>query len=98
MVRRYRSNRLCCSRSIDIENAKARVGDKVALQGNMDPSMLYAPLPRIEQEVSKILTGFGDGGTGHVFNLGHGIHPDVNPDHAGHFIESVHRLSKPYHQ
>ena len=84
--------------AIDIENAKARVGDKVALQGNMDPSMLYAPLPRIEQEVSKILAGFGKGGTGHVFNLGHGIHPDVNPEHAGHFIESVHRLSKPYHK
>ena len=50
--------------TIDIENAKARVGDKVALQGNMDPSMLYAPLPRIEQEVSKILSGFGEGGTG----------------------------------
>ena len=83
--------------TIDIENAKARVGDKVALQGNMDPSMLYAPLPRIEQEVSKILAGFGHGGTGHVFNLGHGIQPDVNPEHAGHFIESVHRLSKQYH-
>ena len=84
--------------TIDIENAKARVGDKVALQGNMDPSMLYAPLPRIEQEVSKILTGFGEGGTGHVFNLGHGIHPDVDPAHAGHFIDSVHRLSKPFHK
>jgi uroporphyrinogen decarboxylase len=83
--------------TIDIDKAKARVGDKVALQGNMDPSMLYAPLPRIEEEVSKILAGFGQGGTGHVFNLGHGIHPDVNPEHAGHFIESVHRLSKPYH-
>ena len=83
--------------TIDIENAKARVGDKVALQGNMDPSMLYAPVERIEQEVAKILAGFGHGGTGHVFNLGHGIHPDVNPDHAGHFIESVHRLSKAYH-
>jgi len=83
--------------TIDIEVAKARIGDKVALQGNMDPSMLYAPTARIEQEVAKILHGFGNGGTGHVFNLGHGIHPDVNPDHAGHFIESVHRLSKPYH-
>ncbi|QOL26613.1 uroporphyrinogen decarboxylase [Thalassotalea sp. LPB0316] len=84
--------------TIDIENAVARVGDKVALQGNMDPSMLYAPKERIEQEVAKILAGFGDKGTGHVFNLGHGIHPDVNPEHAGHFIEAVHRLSKPYHK
>ena len=84
--------------TINIEDAVARVGDKVALQGNMDPSMLYAPKPRIEQEVSKILTGYGDKGTGHVFNLGHGIHPDVDPEHAGHFIESVHRLSKPFHK
>lgn len=84
--------------TIDIENAVARVGDKVALQGNMDPSMLYAPKERIEQEVAKILAGYGDKGTGHVFNLGHGIHPDVNPEHAGHFIEAVHRLSKQYHK
>ncbi len=83
--------------TIDIEAAKARIGSKVALQGNMDPSMLYAPLPRIEQEVAKILEGFGQGGTGHVFNLGHGIHPDVDPEHAAHFINAVHRLSKPYH-
>ena len=84
--------------TINIEDAKARIGDKVALQGNMDPSMLYAPKERIEQEVATILKGFGDTGTGHVFNLGHGIHPDVNPEHAGHFIEAVHRLSKPYHK
>lgn len=83
--------------TIDIEAAKARIGSKVALQGNMDPSMLYAPLPRIEQEVAKILEGFGQGGTGHVFNLGHGIHPDVDPEHAAHFINAVHRLSKSYH-
>lgn len=84
--------------TIDIADAKARVGDKVALQGNMDPSMLYAPVERIEQEVATILAGFGAGGTGHVFNLGHGIHLDVDPEHAKYFIEAVHRLSKPYHQ
>ncbi|SET16932.1 uroporphyrinogen decarboxylase [Thalassotalea agarivorans] len=84
--------------TIDIENAKARVGDKVALQGNMDPSMLYAPKERITEEVEKILAGYGDTGTGHVFNLGHGIHPDVNPEHAGHFINEVKRLSKAYHK
>jgi uroporphyrinogen decarboxylase len=84
--------------TIDIENAKARVGDKVALQGNMDPSMLYAPKERIEQEVAKILAGYGNTNTGHVFNLGHGIHPDVNPEHAGHFIEAVNRLSRQYHK
>lgn len=84
--------------TINIEDAKARVGEKVSLQGNMDPSMLYAPKERIEQEVATILQGFGQDNTGHVFNLGHGIHPDVNPEHAGYFIDAVHRLSKPYHQ
>lgn len=83
--------------TIDIADAKARVGDKVALQGNMDPSMLYASPARIEQEVATILEGFGEG-TGHVFNLGHGIHLDVPPEHAGVFVEAVHKLSKPYHK
>jgi len=81
----------------DIGDARRRVGDKVALQGNMDPSMLYASPARIEQEVAGILEGFGHG-NGHVFNLGHGIHQDVPPEHAGAFIDSVHRLSRPYHQ
>ncbi|KTR98619.1 uroporphyrinogen decarboxylase [Pantoea dispersa] len=81
----------------DIGEARRRVGDKVALQGNMDPSMLYAPPARIEQEVAGILEAFG-AGEGHVFNLGHGIHQDVPPEHAGAFVEAVHRLSRPYHQ
>ncbi|UYA58509.1 Uroporphyrinogen III decarboxylase [Pectobacterium sp. F1-1] len=80
----------------DIADARRRVGDKVALQGNMDPSMLYADPARIEQEVASILAGFGQG-NGHVFNLGHGIHQDVPPEHAGVFVEAVHRLSRPYH-
>ncbi|MFH4666930.1 uroporphyrinogen decarboxylase [Vibrio cidicii] len=84
--------------TINIADAKARVGDKVALQGNMDPSMLYAPHERIREEVATILEGFGQGGTGHVFNLGHGIHLDVPPENAGVFVEAVHELSKPYHQ
>ncbi|RAT12649.1 uroporphyrinogen decarboxylase [Lonsdalea populi] len=81
----------------DIADVRRRVGDKVALQGNMDPSMLYAPPARIEQEVAAILDGFGPG-NGHVFNLGHGIHQDVPPEHAGAFVDAVHRLSRPYHQ
>lgn len=81
----------------DIADARRRVGDKVAVQGNMDPSMLYAPPARIEEEVATILAGFGQG-EGHVFNLGHGIHQDVDPEHAGVFVEAVHRLSAPYHQ
>lgn len=80
----------------DIADARRRVGSRVALQGNMDPSMLYAPPARIEQEVADILAGFGQG-TGHVFNLGHGIHQDVPPEHAGVFVDAVHRLSRSYH-
>ncbi|WP_416306533.1 uroporphyrinogen decarboxylase [Neptunicella sp. SCSIO 80796] len=82
--------------TINIEDAKTRVGDKVALQGNMDPSMLYAPAERIEQEVQTILQGFGNG-SGHVFNLGHGIHLDVPPENAKVFIDAVHKFSKSYH-
>ncbi len=81
----------------EIADARRRVGDKVALQGNMDPSMLYAPPARIEEEVQNILSGFGQG-EGHVFNLGHGIHQDVPPEHAGAFVDAVHRLSRQYHQ
>jgi uroporphyrinogen decarboxylase len=83
--------------TINIAEARARVGNKVALQGNMDPSMLYAPAERIEQEVQSILDGFGHG-SGHVFNLGHGIHLDVSPENAKVFVEAVHKYSQQYHQ
>ncbi len=81
----------------DIGNARARVGDKVALQGNMDPAMLYAPKERIRQEVADILRRYGSG-SGHIFNLGHGITPDVDPEHAGAFINAVVELSAEYHR
>jgi len=81
----------------DIANARARVGDKVALQGNMDPAMLYAPKERIREEVAYILERYGSG-PGHIFNLGHGITPDVDPEHAGAFIEAVVELSPKYHR
>lgn len=81
----------------DIGQARARVGDRVALQGNMDPAMLHASPARIREEVAAILAGFGHG-EGHVFNLGHGITPEVDPAHAGAFIEAVHELSRPYHE
>ncbi|MFQ5469047.1 MAG: uroporphyrinogen decarboxylase [Gammaproteobacteria bacterium] len=83
--------------TIELSEARARVGDRVALQGNMDPCVLYASQERIREEVQTILNSFGKG-NGHVFNLGHGIHPKVNPEHAGAFIEAVHELSKPFHQ
>lgn len=78
--------------SIDIDVARARVGHKVALQGNMDPAMLYASPARIRAEVADILTRFGDG-SGHVFNLGHGITPDVDPTHAIAMFQAVRELS-----
>lgn len=81
----------------DLGTARKVVQDKVALQGNMDPSVLYAPPERIEAEVATILESYGSG-HGHVFNLGHGIHPEVNPEHAGAFIEAVHKLSPAYHK
>ncbi|RKF14437.1 uroporphyrinogen decarboxylase [Alginatibacterium sediminis] len=80
----------------DIGEARRRVGDKVALQGNMDPSMLYASPAAIKAEVQRILASYGHG-NGHVFNLGHGIHPDVDPEHAGVFINAVHEFSGQYH-
>ncbi|MBT0586928.1 uroporphyrinogen decarboxylase [Alteromonas oceanisediminis] len=82
--------------TIDIDVARARIGDKVALQGNMDPSMLYAQPQRIESEVATILAKYGHG-SGHVFNLGHGIHLDVPPKNAKVFVDAVHRLSGQYH-
>lgn len=76
--------------------ARQRVGAHVALQGNMDPAILYASPSRIRTEVGKILDAFGEG-SGHVFNLGHGITPEVDPQHAGAFINAVHELSARYH-
>lgn len=81
----------------DISDARRRVGEKVALQGNMDPTMLYASPKRIRREVATILESYGHG-SGHVFNLGHGITPEVDPEHARAFIESVHELSDKYHR
>ncbi len=80
----------------DIGAARERVGQTVALQGNMDPAVLHSNPVRIRQEVERILERFGYG-TGHVFNLGHGITPEVDPANAGAFFEAVHQLSPKYH-
>ncbi|WP_459207074.1 uroporphyrinogen decarboxylase [Pseudomonas sp. MLB6B] len=80
----------------DIGEARRRVGGQVALQGNMDPTVLYANPAAIRKEVARILASYGQG-SGHVFNLGHGITPEVDPAHAGVFIEAVHELSAQYH-
>ena len=81
----------------DIATARAQVGDRVALQGNMDPTMLYASPQRIREEVATILQGYGRG-TGHVFNLGHGITPGVNPDNVTAFVDAVQEFSPQYHE
>ena len=83
--------------TLDLADARARVGDKVALQGNMDPCVLYAKPERIEQEVKTILASYGQG-NGHVFNLGHGIHQHIDPENVGVFIDAVHEHSKAYHK
>lgn len=78
--------------TIDIGSAHHRVGDKVALQGNMDPAILRAKPEVIQREVKRILGSFGKN-DGHVFNLGHGITPDITPDNAKIFIDAVHEFS-----
>ncbi len=81
----------------DLSDARQMVDGKTALQGNMDPSILYGSEERIREEVSKILASYGQG-SGHVFNLGHGIHQTVEPQKAGAFIKAVHELSPKYHK
>jgi len=81
----------------DIGAARRRVGGRVALQGNLDPAVLYAPPAVIRERVGGILEAFGHG-SGHVFNLGHGINPDVNPEHAAALVAAVHELSAPCHR
>ncbi|MEA5445761.1 uroporphyrinogen decarboxylase [Gammaproteobacteria bacterium AB-CW1] len=82
--------------TVNIGEARKRVGDKVALQGNLDPSALNASPARIREAVAEILADFGHG-EGHVFNLGHGITPKIPPEHAGAMIDAVVRLSPQYH-
>jgi len=82
--------------TINMGDARKMVDGRVALQGNMDPSILYSSPGRIREEVATILQSYGHG-SGHVFNLGHGIHPEIDPEHPAAMIEAVHELSKPYH-
>ena len=79
--------------TIELGEAERRVGQQVALQGNLDPSVLYATPEVIVSEVNKVLNQF-KGETGHVFNLGHGITPDVNPENMKILVDAVHAYSK----
>ncbi len=81
----------------DIGAAREVAGDRVALQGNLDPSYLYASPENIRSEVRSILRRFGPG-PGHIFNLGHGILPDVPVDHAQAMVRAVHEESPAFHR
>ncbi|MDR9406556.1 MAG: uroporphyrinogen decarboxylase [Spiribacter sp.] len=83
--------------TISLTQARARVGNQVSLQGNLDPSILYAEPSVIEREVERVLAEFGHG-SGHVFNLGHGVHPQIEPDHVKAMVDAVHRLSPVWHE
>jgi len=72
----------------DLAAARAAVGGRVALQGNLDPSALFAPPDTLRAEATRVLESFG-AGPGHVFNLGHGITPDVDPDRVAVLIDAV---------
>jgi uroporphyrinogen decarboxylase len=82
--------------TISLGEARSRVGDRVALQGNLDPSVLLANRKVIRREVSETLNSFGQG-DGHVFNLGHGITPDVDPENLSALISAVWELSPGFH-
>lgn len=81
----------------DLARARREVGDRVALQGNLDPTVLLTSTECIRSEVARVLASFG-AGTGHIFNLGHGITPDVPPEHVTAMVDAVHALSPRYHQ
>ena len=77
--------------------AREYVADKVALQGNLDPATLRESPAKIRQGVADVLESYGTG-PGHVFNLGHGITPDIDPEHLGVLVDAVHSLSPAYHE
>jgi uroporphyrinogen decarboxylase len=83
--------------TVDIGVARQRVGDRVALQGNLDPSILLTDPDTVRAETAKVLASYGHG-HGHVFNLGHGISQFAPPENAAALIEAVHSLSPAYHQ
>lgn len=82
--------------TMNLGEVRKKVGDKVALQGNMDPTKLYSTADGIKKEASRILESFGNG-SGHIFNLGHGILPDVPPANAKLLVDFVKEESKKYH-
>ena len=82
--------------TVDIGAARSRAGGKVALQGNLDTAVLYSSPAAIRRQVAEVLAAYGEA-DGHVFNLGHGIHPDIDPDKVALLVDAVHELSRPFH-
>lgn len=80
----------------DIAGARARVGDRVALQGNLDPAVLLCGPDAVRREANRVLAAFGHG-TGHVFNLGHGISQFTPPENVAALVETVHAGSRQFH-
>ncbi|MFZ4692077.1 MAG: uroporphyrinogen decarboxylase [Burkholderiaceae bacterium] len=82
--------------TVNLAKARQQVGHKVALQGNLDPNVLFAKPEQIHAEVEKVLTSFGKPGpgTGHVFNLGHGISQFTPPESVTALVEAVHGISR----
>ncbi|MBB3141407.1 uroporphyrinogen decarboxylase [Halomonas organivorans] len=83
--------------STELAGARQRVGHRVALQGNLDPNVLFARPSAIRAEVARILDSYGEG-PGHVFNLGHGISQFTDPERVTAFLDALHELSPAYHQ
>ncbi len=76
--------------TIDLGEARRRVGDRVALQGNLDPAVLLSTPEAVCRETLRVLDAFGAGDTGHIFNLGHGISQHTPPEHVSVLVETVH--------
>jgi uroporphyrinogen decarboxylase len=82
--------------TIDLAAARRRIGNKVALQGNLDPAIMMTSPEVIEKQAAAVLASFGSG-AGHVFNLGHGVSQFTPPEHVKALVDAVHQLSRPYH-
>jgi uroporphyrinogen decarboxylase len=82
--------------TLELEKVRRKIGDKLAIQGNLDPTVLYANPSFIKREARKVLESFGKG-HGHIFNLGHGILPDVDPENVKVLVNYVKEESKSFH-
>jgi uroporphyrinogen decarboxylase len=83
--------------TLELEKVRRKIGDKVAIQGNLDPTVLYADPSFIKREARKVLESFGKG-DGHIFNLGHGILPDIDPENLKVLVNYVKEESGSFHE